>query len=60
MGSVGRVSFLIENERIEAKQSQSKPKNGFWGADEVVLLKRSSSSCVGVRRSGGIWRIEAF
>ncbi|GFZ18390.1 hypothetical protein Acr_27g0001290 [Actinidia rufa] len=46
VGSVGRVSFLIENERIEAKQSQSKPKNGVFGADEVVLLKRSSSSRV--------------
>ncbi|PSR91230.1 Protein FAM178B like [Actinidia chinensis var. chinensis] len=56
VGSVGRVSFLIENERIEAKQSQSKPKNGGLGADEVVLLKRSGSSCVGVRRSG-VWRI---
>ncbi|XP_059655586.1 uncharacterized protein LOC132302689 [Cornus florida] len=50
VGSVGRVSFLIENE------SHSKPKNEER-PEEVIHLKRSSSSCVDVRRGGGFWKI---
>jgi hypothetical protein len=55
VGSVGRVSFLIENERHEVSQSHSKPKTQDK-AEEVVLLKRSSSSCVEIKKSG-FWRI---
>ncbi|KAI8021122.1 hypothetical protein LOK49_LG03G00714 [Camellia lanceoleosa] len=42
-GSVGRISFLIENERTETEHS----------------LKRSSSSCVGIKkkRNSGLWRM---
>lgn len=52
---MGRVSFLIENERTEVSQSHCKTKAQEKG-DDVVLLKRSSSSCVEIRRSG-FWRI---
>ncbi|KAA8532804.1 hypothetical protein F0562_033079 [Nyssa sinensis] len=54
IGSVGRVSFLIENDRTETQHSHSKPQNGDR-SEEVVMLKRSSSSCVDVKRSG-FWR----
>ncbi|OAY47395.1 uncharacterized protein LOC110617498 isoform X2 [Manihot esculenta] len=33
------------------------PKNNGEKADEVFLLKRSSSSCVEIKRKGGFWRI---
>ncbi|GMY26737.1 putative lysozyme-like protein [Fagus crenata] len=59
VGSVGRVSFLIENERSEVvSQSHSKAKvvAAQEKAEEVVVLKRSSSSCVEIKRSG-FWRI---
>ncbi|KAG2706808.1 hypothetical protein I3843_05G107900 [Carya illinoinensis] len=56
VGSVGRVSFLIENERNEISRSHSKPK-AQERAEEVVVLKRSSSSCVEIKRSTGFWRI---
>lgn len=49
VGSVGRVSFLIENERSE---SNSKPEGK---AEKVFLLERSSSTHVETRRSG-LWR----
>ncbi|XP_052186251.1 uncharacterized protein LOC127797415 [Diospyros lotus] len=63
IGSVGRMSFLIENERSDQtkqhhqhQQPSSKPRNGE-GSEDFVLLKRSSSSCIaGVKRSG-LWRI---
>lgn len=41
---------MIENER---KDSHSKPTK----SEEGFVLKRSSSTCVGVKRKGGIWRI---
>ncbi|CAA0820169.1 Unknown protein [Striga hermonthica] len=45
---VGRVSFLIENDR---NRDQKPPP--------VIFLRRSTSSCVEVRRSGGgLWRIK--
>lgn len=57
VGSVGRVSFLIENERSEVPQSHSsKPKSQEKADEEVVVLKRSSSSCVEIKKSG-FWRI---
>ncbi|KAH7515385.1 uncharacterized protein LOC107428255 [Ziziphus jujuba] len=60
VGSVGRVSFLIENERSDQvsqsnSNSNSKPKLQNK-ADEVQLLRRSSSSCVEIKRSG-FWKI---
>lgn len=55
VGSVGRVSFLIENERSEpVSQSHSKAKEKAH--EDVVMLKRSSSSCVEIKRSK-FWRI---
>lgn len=57
VGSVGRVSFLIENERSDqaVSHSNSKPKLQSK-ADDVQLLRRSSSSCVEVKR-GGFWKL---
>ncbi|CAK9149293.1 unnamed protein product [Ilex paraguariensis] len=54
VGSVGRISFLIENEKTETQHSHSKPKNGER-SEAAFLLKRSSSSCVEIKRSNGIW-----
>ncbi|CAB4295494.1 unnamed protein product [Prunus armeniaca] len=54
VGSVGRVSFLIENEKHEALQSNSKA-NKTQEKEDVVVLRRSSSSCVEIKRSG-FWR----
>ncbi|XAR55880.1 hypothetical protein NMG60_11036113 [Bertholletia excelsa] len=63
VGSVGRISFLIENERGEANAKQpqlNKPQNENENESQseggVVLLKRSNSTCTAVKR-GGIWRI---
>ncbi|KAJ4844811.1 hypothetical protein Tsubulata_033473 [Turnera subulata] len=58
VGSVGRISFLIENEKKNEGSSQSNPvsKSGEK-VDDVFLLKRSSSSCVEIKRKGGFWRI---
>ncbi|KAG2702603.1 hypothetical protein I3760_06G098200 [Carya illinoinensis] len=55
VGSVGRVSFLIENEKGEISQSHSKPR-AQEKSGEVLMLKRSSSSCVEIKRSG-FWKI---
>ncbi|XP_057961091.1 uncharacterized protein LOC131153073 [Malania oleifera] len=57
VGSVGRISFLIENEKsdIVTPQSSSKPKSEDK-SEEVILLRRSSSSCVDVKKSG-FWGI---
>lgn len=57
VGSVGRVSFLIENERQDQQvpQPTSKPNKIQDKADDVQLLRRSSSSCVEIKRSG-FWR----
>lgn len=52
VGSVGRVSFLIENEKNEALVKQkTKPQE----KEEAVVLRRSSSSCAEIKRSG-FWR----
>lgn len=59
VGSVGRVSFLIENEKNETNPFQhlnSKAKMQEKEEEEVVVLKRSSSSCVDIKRHG-FWRI---
>lgn len=58
VGSVGRVSFLIENERNGVSLlGPIKPK--IEKREEVVLLERSSSSCVEIKKSG-FWRIGKF
>ncbi|XP_028761859.1 uncharacterized protein LOC114720378 [Neltuma alba] len=56
VGSVGRVSFLIENEKNETLIPHSKPKLQDK-ADEFVILRRSSSNSVDLKRSGKFWRI---
>ncbi|KAG5049460.1 hypothetical protein JHK85_010563 [Glycine max] len=70
VGSVGRVSFLIENEnnnestpvvlqRLNHNNKAKEDNNN--DEDEVVVLRRSSSSCVEIKRhhhgGGGFWRI---
>ncbi|KAF5727779.1 hypothetical protein HS088_TW22G01476 [Tripterygium wilfordii] len=56
VGSVGRMSFLIENEQKD--QPTPKPKSDIDNkTNEVFLLKRSSSSCVEIKRKRGFWRI---
>lgn len=61
VGSVGRVSFLIENEKNETPvvqhlNSNNKAKLQDKEEEEVVVLRRSSSNCVEVKRNG-FWRI---
>ncbi|KAK2978885.1 hypothetical protein RJ640_030934 [Escallonia rubra] len=62
VGSVGRISFLIENEKSEAEeQPQSrKPKKEGERTEEVIMLKRSNSSCVEIKKSNGFWKIGRF
>nr|XP_016499003.1 PREDICTED: uncharacterized protein LOC107817650 [Nicotiana tabacum] len=54
VGSVGRISFLLENEKntdqsVPIQQSQS----------EQVILLRSSSNCVEIKKSkNGFWKIK--
>ncbi|WCJ35729.1 hypothetical protein M5689_016967 [Euphorbia peplus] len=59
VGSVGRVSFLIENDNQKAEFVNSKPlKSDHKAQEDVFLLKRSSSSCVEIKRkSNGFWKI---
>ncbi|KAI3696198.1 hypothetical protein L1987_79208 [Smallanthus sonchifolius] len=58
VGSVGRVSFFIENEKgsngEELKQSETEETGE---TEDVVLLKRSNSCVVEVKKSNGFWRI---
>ncbi|OMO80944.1 hypothetical protein CCACVL1_12682 [Corchorus capsularis] len=73
VGSVGRVSFLIENENKDqlllnnnnptssTSNSKAKSNNGDKSDQEQVLfLKRSSSSCVEIKKKNGFWRIGRF
>ncbi|GMH15225.1 hypothetical protein Nepgr_017066 [Nepenthes gracilis] len=57
IGSVGRISFLIENEKGEALHQISNPKPQQKAEAEVVYLKRSNSSCVDVKNRNGFWKI---
>ncbi|XWS69547.1 hypothetical protein CRYUN_Cryun04dG0188000 [Craigia yunnanensis] len=60
VGSVGRVSFLIENEnKDQVPNPNSKHRNSSSGnkSEEVFLLKRSNSSCVEIKKKNGFWRI---
>ncbi|OMO75444.1 hypothetical protein CCACVL1_16165 [Corchorus capsularis] len=60
VGSVGRVSFLIENENKDQVPNQ-KPtntnNNNRSSSEEVFLFKRSNSSCVEIKKKNGFWRI---
>ncbi|KAL8533502.1 hypothetical protein ACS0TY_009779 [Phlomoides rotata] len=59
IGSVGRVSFLIENEKDKDKGDQSYPHpKPRKEAEQVIFLRRSSSSCVQVKKSNGFWKIK--
>ncbi|KAJ4960479.1 hypothetical protein NE237_020389 [Protea cynaroides] len=58
VGSVGRVSFLIENEKADLLRTNSKPVCDEK-SEAVVLLKRSSSSSVDVKKSG-LWKFRKF
>ncbi|PHU16926.1 hypothetical protein BC332_12621 [Capsicum chinense] len=54
IGSVGRISFLLENEKIEAKQQHKREKT-----EQVIVLRRSNSSCVEIKKSSnGFWKIK--
>ncbi|XP_074336631.1 uncharacterized protein LOC141673788 [Apium graveolens] len=61
VGSVGRISFLIENERFDDHsefRSHVKPKREVKErSEDVKMLKRSNSSCVEVKKSTGFWNI---
>ncbi|XP_050221170.1 uncharacterized protein LOC126671440 [Mercurialis annua] len=65
VGSVGRISFLIENENqggnntiFSQLNSSSKPsKSSRSKTDDVFLLKRSSSTTVEIKKKTGFWRI---
>ncbi|XP_044489776.1 uncharacterized protein LOC123214111 isoform X1 [Mangifera indica] len=60
VGSVGRVSFLIENDKQNevSLNQNSKPGNSTGEKpEEVILLKRSNSSCVEIKKKNGLWRI---
>ncbi|XWS23022.1 hypothetical protein CRYUN_Cryun29cG0085500 [Craigia yunnanensis] len=60
VGSVGRVSFLIENEKKDqVPNPNSKPRKSSSGnkSEEVFLLKRSNSSYVEIKKKNGFWRI---
>ncbi|KAK6242530.1 hypothetical protein QUC31_013769 [Theobroma cacao] len=60
VGSVGRVSFLIENvNKDQVANPNSKPKSNTNGnkSEEVFLLKRSNSSCIEIKKKNGFWRI---
>lgn len=61
VGSVGRISFLIENEKTDQTQQNHQylsSKKRVEKTEEVIILRRSSSSCVEVKKSRGFWRIK--
>lgn len=66
VGSVGRVSFLIENEKNHQHETTPVVLNQHQHLnpnkdeeEEVVVLRRSSSNCVEIKRNG-LWRIGKF
>lgn len=64
VGSVGRISFLIEGERFDDHsefRSHYKPKRGVTErSDDVKILKRSRSICVGAKKSSAFWKFGNF
>ncbi|XP_042485264.1 uncharacterized protein LOC122065531 [Macadamia integrifolia] len=59
VGSVGRISFLIENEKTDLLRSNLKPVSDEKKSDSVVVLKRSSSRSIDVKKSG-LWMFRKF
>ncbi|XP_004490295.1 uncharacterized protein [Cicer arietinum] len=57
VGSVGRVSFLIENEKNETTPIHHLISKAKDKEEEVVVLRRSRSNCVDIKRNGTFWRI---
>ncbi|KVH96319.1 uncharacterized protein LOC112528408 [Cynara cardunculus var. scolymus] len=63
VGSVGRISFLIENEKGGSGDEQQKTLFSHIKqikkreTEDVILLKRSNSCVVEVKKSNGFWRI---
>ncbi|KAK9063771.1 hypothetical protein SSX86_017643 [Deinandra increscens subsp. villosa] len=61
VGSVGRISFLIENEKISNGDDQKTLFSHLQlkqsETEDSVLLKRSNSCVVEVKKSNGIWGI---
>ncbi|XP_010261998.1 PREDICTED: uncharacterized protein LOC104600630 [Nelumbo nucifera] len=55
VGSVGRISFLIENEKAEFPRSYSKPSSDDKSEASVLLNRSRSINCVDVKRNG-FWR----
>ncbi|GJU98737.1 hypothetical protein Tco_1328008 [Tanacetum coccineum] len=66
VGSVGRISFLIENDKGSANGDDTKSifsnmlKLKQSKTEDVVLLKRSNSCVVEVKKSKGFWKIGKF
>ncbi|KAL6573638.1 hypothetical protein OROHE_002097 [Orobanche hederae] len=63
VGSVGRVSFLIENDKIDPQKffnHDPVSEKGDGKQDDVVFLKRSASSCAEVKKGNGFWRIKSL
>ncbi|XP_009596699.1 uncharacterized protein [Nicotiana tomentosiformis] len=62
VGSVGRISFLLENEKTDQTPQQSQPKKQTTKrekTEQVIFLRRSSSSCVEIKKnSNGFWKIK--
>lgn len=59
VGSVGRVSFLIENEKEKSDRDLiPKGTRGEERSEQVIFLRRSTSSCVEVKKTNGFWKIK--
>lgn len=61
VGSVGRISFLLENEKTDQlpQQLQAKKQSKREKTEQVIVLRRSSSSCVEIKKSSnGFWKIK--
>ncbi|KAL1551203.1 hypothetical protein AAHA92_19073 [Salvia divinorum] len=54
VGSVGRVSFLIENDKTDQPPKPAREER----SEQVIFLRRSASSCVEVKKTNGFWRIK--
>ncbi|KAF5755465.1 hypothetical protein HanXRQr2_Chr17g0803091 [Helianthus annuus] len=62
VGSVGRISFLIENEKAGSGDEQKTlfshvKQSKKVETEDVFMLKRSNSCVVEVKKSNGFWRI---
>ncbi|KZV34480.1 hypothetical protein F511_30016 [Dorcoceras hygrometricum] len=61
VGSVGRISFLIENEKVDLQnhhQHLNSKRRGEKTGEAAIMLRRSSSSCVEVKKNRWFWSIE--